>query len=130
MKLKAAWGLTEYEQAKKALEKVVQYLEGLSPAAAKSLREAFEETLTIHRLKMPKRMRQTFRSTNPIESMFSRYRDLCRNVKTWKNENMAERWAGTVLLKAEEKFRRIQGHHEIPFLLTAFESVDHVKATG
>ncbi len=43
-------------------------------SAADSLREAFEELLTLHRLKVPALLRQTLHSTNPIESMFSTVR--------------------------------------------------------
>jgi transposase-like protein len=118
-RLRAAWGMTDYAKARKALLQVVRYLEGLSASAAASLQEGLEETLTIHRLKLPEPLRFTFRTTNPIESVFSRGRDLCRNVKRWRNSNMAQRWAGAVLLQAEKKFRRIRGHHVMGALVSA-----------
>lgn len=39
----------------------------LYPRAADSLREGLEETLTVHRLKLPRRLRQTHSSTNAME---------------------------------------------------------------
>ncbi len=118
-RLRAAWGLKDYEKAKKALEKTISYLEDLSPAAASSLREGLEETLTLHRLKTPATLRRTLRTTNPIESLFARWRELCQNVKHWKTEDMARRWAGATLLEAEKHFRRIRGYREMPLLASA-----------
>jgi putative transposase len=118
-RLRAAWGMKGLAEARKALQAVVEYLRGLNPAAAASLEEGFEETLTVHRLGVPERLRRTLRSTNPIESCFSTTRKKCRNVKQWKSVEMVQRWAGTMLLESERRFRRIQGHQELPVLLSA-----------
>lgn len=117
-RLHAAWGMTDYGKAKKALLKLVKYLASLSASAARSLEEGLEQTLTVHRLKLPDQLRLTFRTTNPIENCFSSTRHLCRNVKRWRNDDMAVRWAGTMLLEAEKKFRRIRGFREMPFLVS------------
>ncbi len=117
-RLHAAWGMTDYDKAKKALLKLVDYLGTLSASAARSLEEGLEETLTVHRLRLPDRLRLTFRTTNPIENCFSSTRHLCRNVKRWRNDDMAIRWAGTMLLEAEKKFRRVRGFREMPFLVS------------
>ena len=61
---------------------------GLNPAAARSLAERFEETLTVHPLPSPEFLRQSLRSTNIIESCFSRTRNLCRNVKRRRSANL------------------------------------------
>lgn len=118
-RLRAAWGMKGLAEARKALQAVVEYLRDLNPAAAASLEEGFEETLTVHRLGVPARLRRTLRSTNPIESCFSTTRKKCRNVKHWKSVEMVQRWAGTMLLESERRFRRIQGHQELPVLLSA-----------
>ena len=55
-RLHAAWGMTDYGKAKKALLKLVEYLGTLSASAARSLQEGLEETLTVHRLKLPDRL--------------------------------------------------------------------------
>ena len=60
-----------------------------------------------------------FSTTNSIESCFSRSRDLVRNVKTWRNGEMASRWAGAVFLKAEAKFRKVRSFREIPLLVSS-----------
>ena len=115
-RLKVAWGLKRYTAAKKSLTQLVEYLEDISHSAANSLKEGLEDTLTIHRLTDAPALRRIFSSTNAIESLFSRGRDLCRNVKRWQSEDMAKRWAGAVLLKAEKGFRRIKGFRELPDL--------------
>jgi len=119
MKLRMAWGMTDYEQAKKELYKVHDWLASVNQAAAKSLEEGFEETLTINRLGLPEQLRKLFSTTNIIESSFSLTDDLCRNVKRWRDANMAWRWAGTVLLEAEKRFHRICGYRELPVLIEA-----------
>lgn len=98
IKLRTAWGMTNYEEAKKELYKVHDWLASINQAAARSLDEGFEETLTVNRLGLSEQLRQLFRSTNIIESCFSLADDLCRNVKHWRDANMAWRWSGTVLL--------------------------------
>jgi hypothetical protein len=44
---------------------------------------------------------------------------LCRNVKRWRNANMAWRWAGTVLLEAEKRFHGIRAYRQMPVLIEA-----------
>ncbi len=131
-RLHAAWGMTDYGKAKKALLKLVKYLATLSASAARSLEEGLEQTLTVHRLKLPDQLRLTFRTTNPIENCFSSTRHLCRNVKRWRNDDMAVRWAGTMLLEAEKKFRRIRGFREMPFLVSVLrkDEVDTRRASA
>ena len=55
------------------------WLRTKNESAADSLLEAFEELLTVHRLKVPAWLRKTLLSTNPIESMFSLVRHTPRN---------------------------------------------------
>lgn len=129
LKLRAAWGMTDYEEAKKELYKVHDWLASINLAAARSLDEGFDETLTINRLGLPDGLRKLFSSTNIIESCFSLADDLCHNVKHWRDANMAWRWAGTVLLEAENRFHRVSGYRELPLLIKALEElVDHQEA--
>ena len=113
--------MTDYAEAKKELEKVRDWLATINIAAAKSLEEGFEETLTANKLNLSPQLRKIFVSTNMIESAFSLTEDLCHNVKYWRNANMAWRWAGTVLQEAQKRFNRIHGYREMPLLLNALE---------
>lgn len=81
---------------------------------ATSLEEGLEETLTVHRLSVPETLRQTLRTTNPIENIFSRVKSHTRNVKNWRSEDMVERWAVAGLLRAERGFRRIKAYRDLP----------------
>ena len=128
--LHAAWGMTSFKEAYKALQKTLTRVERLSPGAAASLREGLEETLTLHKLEVPEKLRKGLRTTNTIESIFARNRELCKNVKRWRNAEMALRWASTMLLHAEKKFRRVNGHRHMPELVRALDHVDNVEAVA
>ncbi len=99
---------------------------------AQFIREALEETITIHNLGIPESLRQSLRSTNSIESCFSMTKKFCRNVKHWKNANMAMRWAGAMLQESQKRFRRLKGHRSMSVLLTALraEKVDSISQTA
>ena len=77
------------------------------------------ETLTVHKLRIPVKLRKTLSSTNVIESAFSVVETVCRNVKRWRGGDHIERWVGSGLLVAESKFRRVKGYQEIPQLMDA-----------
>jgi putative transposase len=131
LKLKAAFGMTDHAEAVKELRKVQDWLSSINDAAAKSLEEGFEELLTVNQLQLPTSLKKLFDNTNLIESCFSLADDLCRNVKRWRNANMAWRWAGTVLLEAEKRFHRIKGYRELPLLLNKLEQlVDSEEAVA
>jgi hypothetical protein len=49
-KLAAAWNMSGYAEARRAIEQIESELERINPSAARSLAEGMEETLTLHRL--------------------------------------------------------------------------------
>lgn len=118
-KLQNAYAMTSYAEAKRALEKLHRELMDLNPSAARSLGEGMEETLTVHRLQVPEKLRRSLASTNVIESAFSIVETVCRNVKRWRPGDQIERWVGSGLLVAERQFRKLRGYREIPQLLAA-----------
>jgi len=131
MKLRAAWGMTRQEDALRELLKVRDWLAETSQAAAGSMEEGLEETLTVNRLSLPEELRSVFANTNMIESCFSLAGELCHNVKRWRNANMAWRWAGTVLLEAEKRFHRVKHYRQMPLLLKGLkELVDSQHAVA
>jgi putative transposase len=129
-KLQNAYAMTEYADAKRALERLHRELMELNPSAARSLEEGLEETLTVHRLRVPAQLRRTLASTNVIESAFSIVETVCRNVKRWRADDHIERWVGSGLLVAERQFRKVQGYREIPSLLTALANTVSKKAVA
>jgi putative transposase len=120
-KLRAAYGMTGYDDARDALLSIVRELERMNEDAAASLREGLEETLTIHRLGLPAILRRSFASTNMLESAFSRSRHVMRNVTRWRDGRQKARWAATALLHAERSFRRIKGYRLMPMLINALD---------
>ncbi len=118
-KMQNAYAMANYPDAKRALERLHRELMDLNPSAARSLEEGMEETLTVHRLRVPDQLRRTLSSTNVIESAFSIVETVCRNVKRWRDGDQIERWVGSGLLVAERQFRRVIGHRQIPLLLAS-----------
>ena len=108
--------MTNYAQAKAALEEILRQLERINPSAAHSLEEGLEETLTVHWLGVGWLLRRTLASTNPIESCLSTVERVARNVKRWRGGDQSLRWTATGLLEAEKKFRRVKGYRELEAL--------------
>ena len=126
-KLNAAYALEDYDAAKQALQGLHRELMDLNPSAARSLGEGLEETLTVHRLRVPLQLRMTLANTNVIESAFSIVERVCSNVKRWHGGDQRERWVGSGLLVAEKQFRRVKGHKQIPILLAELEAATPLK---
>jgi len=120
-RLRAAWALTNHEEALASLRALAAELERSHPDAAKSLREGLEETVTLHRLGASERLRKTLGSTNPIESMIEIVRRTQRNVKSWQGGDMRKRWTAAGMLEAERQFRRIIGYADLGDLAVAVE---------
>jgi putative transposase len=121
-RLNAAYALEDYAAAKKMLDGLHHELMHLNPSAARSLDEGLEETLTVHRLHVPRQLRMTFASTNIIESAFAIVEKVCLNVKRWHGGDQRERWVGSGLLVAQQQFRRIKGCKQIPMFLTELQA--------
>jgi transposase-like protein len=113
-RFKTALEQNSYEDARRMLLELEKWLRGINESAADSLMEAFEEILTLHRLKVPGLLRKTLYSTNPIESMFSTVRDAEGNIKRYRKKGMTQRWLAAVLLYAEQGFRTVKGYKSIP----------------
>lgn len=129
-KLKAAYAMSGYREAKVALCDVMEDLERINPSAARSLAEGMEETLTLHRLGVPAELRISLHTTNIIESSLSRVDDLTRRVKRWQGGNHRQRWFATALLIAEKKFRKVKGYRAMKVLVQALRRPMAAKAAA
>jgi len=127
-KMQNAYAMAEYADAKRALEQLHRELMDLNPSAARSLEEGMEETLTVHKLRVPDQLRRTLCCTNVIESAFSIVETVCRNVKRWRDGDHIERWVGSGLLVAERQFRKVIGHRQIPLLLSSMANAVSKKS--
>lgn len=112
-KLNKAWSEPDAKRAEVQLRALAKQLETKHPGAAASLLEGLEETLTVTRLGLSGSLLDTFKSTNPIESMISIARDVTGNVKRWKNGKMVVRWMAAGLLESEKRFHRVNGYREM-----------------
>jgi putative transposase len=108
-------------EAEAQLTALAKELDKTHPGAAGSLREGMAETLTVLRLDVPPTLARTLRSTNAVESMISISRDHSRNVKRWRDGQMALRWCAAGMVEASKQFRRVNGHLHLPTLRTALE---------
>ena len=129
-RIKAAYGMKDFDQAKTQLEKMVEWLEGINPSAAASSLEGLEETLTLHRMGLPEALRKSFPSTNLIESALSVASDVAGRVKRWRAGDMRLRWIAVGLLAAEKQFRRVRGYKLMPKLLAALDVAASEIAEG
>ncbi len=118
--LRRAYRATSAPAARRQLTALVRWLDtNGEAAAAASLREGLEETLTVVKLGLPLTLRRFFATTNCIENLIGTLRHVSRNVKRWRAGDMRQRWLGLGLLRAAERFRRIKHHAELGTLVTA-----------
>ena len=127
-KMQNAYAMADYADAKRALDQLHRELMDLNPSAARSLEEGMEDTLTVHKLRVPDQLRRTLCCTNVIESAFSIVETVCRNVKRWRDGDHIERWVGSGLLVAERQFRKVIGHRQIPLLLASIATAVSKKS--
>ena len=119
-----------YEDARQMLTDMERWLRGINESAADSLQEAIEEVLTVHRLKITGLLKKTMYSTNPIESVFSTVRQYERNIKRYRGSGMLQRWLATVMLEAEQGFRRIKGYKSISEVIAGIEEQSKNDCAG
>src|SRR5437764_3626982 len=125
-RMRAAYRAETALAAQAQLQALAGELERTHPSAAASLREGLEETLTVLRLGVPPTLARSLRSTNCVESMIEIARDHSRNVKRWRNGQMALRWCAAGMVEARAQFRRVNGHLHLWALRASLER--HVAA--
>lgn len=120
-RLNGAYGKTDAKEAHDSLKATARWLKRIQPAAAASLEEGLEETITVVRLGISPQLRKTLATTNPIESAFSISATVTKRVKCWRDGDMRERWCVAGLLDAESRFRRIRGHRQMKDLIESLQ---------
>jgi transposase-like protein len=119
-----AYATRDPKRAQRLLENLARRLEHHHPGAAASLREGLEETLTVMRLDLPENLERVLSSTNLIENLFSRVREIGRRVRRWQSGTMVLRWTAAGVLEAERGFRKIAGYRSVPLLVAALRARD------
>ena len=114
--LRQAWDSPTAEQAERVLKNLARRLDHDA-----SILEGLDEMLTVIRLGLPEQLRRSLGCTNAIESLIAVLRQVCRNVKRWRDARMALRWTATAMLEAEKSFRRLKAHKQLPILKAALQ---------
>ena len=98
------------------------FLEPINAEAYRSLHEAGDDLLALHRLNVPNTLHRSLLSTNAIENSFLNTRRKLGRVTRFRAEtDQASRWLSYALLEAEKGFRRISGHSVLPSLIAALK---------
>lgn len=106
-KIQSAYCKSTYAEAKSELMIIYNELILINKNAAGSLLEGMEETLTLHRLELIEKFRQSFATTNVIENLNSQIAKYTRKVKFWKTSDQRQRWIASALLESEKKMKRV-----------------------
>jgi putative transposase len=119
-----AYATRDAKRARRLLENLARGLGSDHPGAASSLREGLEETLTVTRFGLPENLERVLSSTNLIENLFSRVREISRRVKRWQGGRMILRWTAAGVLEAERHFRKVAAYRAIPKLVAVLRAHD------
>src|SRR5229473_992678 len=117
--LRQAWELDDAEKAEKLIRNLARRLEREAPGVSASILEGIDEILTVTRLDLPVELRRSLACTNIIENMNGTIRQVCRNVKRWRDATMALRWTAAGMMEAAKGFRRLKAHRQLPILRAA-----------
>jgi putative transposase len=124
--LRQAWELDDAEKAEKLIHNLARRLEREAPGVSASILEGIDEILTVTRLGLSVELRRSLACTNIIENMNGTIRRVCRNVKRWRDANMALRWTAAGMMEAVKGFRRLKAHKQLPMLRAAL-AAHHAK---
>ena len=64
-------------------------------------------------------LRRSLACTNIAENMMGTIRRVTRNVKRWRNGEMALRWVAAGMMEAAKGFRKLKAHKQLPALKAA-----------
>ena len=123
--LRQAWDQDDAGKAERLLRNLARRLEREAPGVSGSILEGLDEILTVIRLALPSELRRALACTNAIENALGTVRTVSRNVKRWRNAEMALRWTAAGMLEAQKTFRRLKAYRQLPLLRTALE--DHMQ---
>ncbi len=110
--LRDAYAASDADRARKMLTNLVRRLQGDHPSAASSLEEGLDETLSVKRLRLPKKLERQLSTTNAIENLMGSVRRLSRRVKRWRDGKMILRWTVAAVADAATRFRKVTGAGE------------------
>ena len=119
-----AYACRDPKRARRLLENLARKLKSAHPGATASLREGVDETLTAMAPHLSEGLERVLSSTNLIENLFSRVRDIGRRVKRWQGGPMILRWTTAGVFEAERHFRKAAGYRGLPRLAAVLHAGD------
>ena len=122
--MQRAYQCGDAPRARRLLVSLGRQLATAYPAAAASLEEGLDETLTVLQLPVTDRLRRSLATTNAIENVIGHLRYVHHNVKRWRHGRMVLRWAAAGFQEAAKGFRRIKGCTELPRLVALLRHRD------
>jgi transposase-like protein len=124
------WALRDAKdmaEAKVISDRLESVLRDLNLSALESYREAKEDLLVIHELKLSRQLKKFFSTTNPIESLNSLIEEDMRRVKRWQSSEHFQRWLATYCLHSERKMRKPRGYQALPGLWILLRTLTEEK---
>lgn len=110
--MRDAYSASDADRAQTMLKNLVRRLHDKHPGAASSLEEGLDETISVKRLCLPKKLERQLSTTNAIENLMGAVRRLSHRVKQWRDGKMILRWTVTAVADAATRFRKITGARE------------------
>ena len=129
-RLQRAMDRPTYQEARSELEKLHTELEAINQSAAASLREGFDEILTLHRLGVFGQLGRSLKTTNCLENVNGLVEERCAKVDCWKNSNQRHRWLATALLDIEPRLRKVMGYRHLRVLREALKHELNIGETA
>lgn len=110
------------DAAEEVFDDLRAFLEPINAEAYRSLHEAGDDLLALHRLNVPSTLHRSLLSTNAIENSFLNTRRKLGRVTRFRAEtDQASRWLSYALQEAEKGYRCISGHASLPSLIAALQ---------
>ena len=124
------WALRDAKdmaEAKVLSDRLESILRDSNLSALESYREAKDDLLAIHELKLSLNLKRFFSTTNAIESLNSLIEEDMRRVKNWRDSGHFQRWLATYCLASEKRMRRMRGHAGLPALWVLLRSLTELR---
>jgi len=135
-RFKKIMGLNSFDQAKREMNLLHEWLLTISNDAAASLKESGDDILALHKLGVSGDLRKSLCSTNLIESLIGVVKTKSGKVSNWGYHPKLKqkiprdkilRWVASSIQTHRPKFRRIRGVKEIQMLIAALDCLDQIK---
>ncbi len=123
--LRQAWDQDDADKAERLLRNLARRLEHEEPGVAGSILEGLDEILTVIRLGLPHELRRSLACIKFIENALGTVRQVSRNVKRWRNAEMALRRTAAGMIEDQKSFRRLKAYRQLPILRNALQ--DHMR---